>query len=176
MPDLDAPQEFAACDPKGMLAHIVGLPQQCADAWDKIQPITLPEEYRQARQVVVLGLGGSAIGADLLRVLLVDECPIPVLVHRDYGVPAFVDAHTLVIASSYSGNTEETLSGFDAAMERGAHLLAVTTGGELARRAVVVQRRQGPGARAVRPPARHLRRGAPQRGRPSLEGTIQRTG
>jgi glucose/mannose-6-phosphate isomerase len=135
MPDLDAPQEFASCDPKGMLAHILGLPRQCAGAWTRIQRIELPAAYRQARQVVVLGLGGSAIGADLLRVLLVDECPVPVIVQRDYGVPAFADAHTLVIASSYSGNTEETLSGFDAAWERGAHLLAVTTGGELARRA-----------------------------------------
>ncbi len=135
MPDLDAPQSFAACDPKGMLAHIAALPQQCAEAWDKIQLITLPDEYRRARQVVVLGLGGSAIGGDLLRGLLVEECPVPVVVHRDYGLPAFVDSHTLVIASSYSGNTEETLSGFDEAWRRGARLLAVTTGGELARRA-----------------------------------------
>ena len=135
MPDLDAPQSFGSCDPKGMLAHIAGLPQQCAAAWDKVQCLKLPDEYRRARQVVVLGLGGSAIGADLLRGLLVDECPIPLIVHRDYGLPAFVDAHTLVIASSYSGNTEETLSGFDEARRRGARLLAVTTGGELAQRA-----------------------------------------
>lgn len=135
MPDLDAPQEFAACDPQGMLAHIAGLPQQCADAWNHIQRIALPDGYRQARQVVILGLGGSAIGADLLRGLLATECPVPIIVHRDYGLPAFVDARTLVIASSYSGNTEETLSGFDEACRRGAYLLAVTTGGELARRA-----------------------------------------
>ncbi len=135
MPDLDAPQSFAACDPKGMLAHIAGLPQQCAEAWNRIQRIKLPEEYHRARQVVVLGMGGSAIGADLLRGLLAEECPVPIIVHRDYGLPAFVDSHTLVIASSYSGNTEETLSGFDAAWARGAQLVAVTTGGELARRA-----------------------------------------
>ncbi len=135
MPELDAAQEFAACDPKDMLGYIAGLPEQCAEAWNRIQPVELPAEYCQSRQLVILGLGGSAIGADLLRALLVDECPIPILVHRDYGVPAFVDAHTLVIASSYSGNTEETLSGFDAAWQRGARLLAVTTGGELARRA-----------------------------------------
>lgn len=135
MPDLDAPQSFAARDPKGMLAHIAGLPQQCAEAWDRIQSIKLPDEYRRARQVVVLGLGGSAIGADLLRALLAEECPVPVIVHRDYGLPAFVDSHALVIASSYSGNTEETQSGFDEARRRGARLLAVTTGGELAQRA-----------------------------------------
>jgi glucose/mannose-6-phosphate isomerase len=135
MPDLDAPQSFAACDPKGMLAHVAALPQQCAEAWGKIQSIKLPDEYCRARQVVFLGLGGSAIGADLLRGLLEDECPVPMIVHRDYGLPAFVDSHTLVVASSYSGDTEETLSGFDEAWRRGVRLLAVTTGGQLARRA-----------------------------------------
>jgi len=135
MPDLDAPQEFAACDPRGMLAFVAGLPQQCTEAWDRVQGFKLPDEYRRVRQVVVLGLGGSAIGADLLRGLLAEECPVPVMVHRDYGLPAFVDAHTLVIASSYSGNTEETLSGFDEARRRGSRLLAVTTGGTLAQRA-----------------------------------------
>jgi glucose/mannose-6-phosphate isomerase len=135
VPDLDAPQSFAACDPKGMLAHIAALPQQCAEAWDRIQRIKLPNEYRRAHQVVVLGLGGSAIGADLLRGLLVEECSVPIIVHRDYGLPAFVDVHTLVIASSYSGDTDETLSGFDEAWRRRARLLAVTTGGQLARRA-----------------------------------------
>jgi glucose/mannose-6-phosphate isomerase len=135
MPDLDAPQSLAARDPKGMLAHVAGLPQQCAEAWDKIQGLKLPDDYRRARQVVVLGLGGSAIGGGLLRGLLAEECPVPFIVHRDYGLPAFVDSHTLVVASSYSGNTEETLSGFDEARRRGARLLAVTTGGALAQRA-----------------------------------------
>ena len=135
MPDLDAPQSFAARDPKGMLGHVVGLPQQCTEAWEKIQSFEPPDEHGRVRQVVVLGLGGSAIGGDLLRGLVAGECPVPLIVHRDYGLPAFVDAHTLVIASSYSGNTEETLDGFDEAHRRGARLLAVTTGGALAERA-----------------------------------------
>jgi glucose/mannose-6-phosphate isomerase len=135
MPDLDAPQQFAAYDPKGMLAHIAALPQQCTQAWNEIQRMTLPGDYRGAGRVVFLGLGGSAIGADLLRGLLAEDCPVPLTVHRDYGVPGWVDSRSLVIASSHSGNTEETLSGFDEAWARGARLLAVTTGGELARRA-----------------------------------------
>ena len=135
MPDLDAPQTFAARDPKGMLGHVAGLPQQCTEAWDKIQGFAPPDEYGRVRQVVLLGLGGSAIGGDLLRGLLAEECPVPLFVHRDYGLPAFVDSRTLVIASSYSGNTEETLSAFDEARQRRAHLLAVTTGGALAERA-----------------------------------------
>jgi len=134
MPDLDAPSDFAALDPQGMLAYIAALPAQCEDGWEKIQDIKLPNDYRQVQQVVIIGIGGSAIGADLLRTLLVQECPVPIIVHRDYGLPAFVDQHTLVIACSYSGNTEETLIGFDNALRRGAHLVSITTNGELARR------------------------------------------
>lgn len=134
MLDLDAHQNFFALDPQGMLNHIAGLPQQCENAWNEIQGIALPDSYRQVDQIVILGMGGSAIGGDLLRSLLTEECPIPCIVHRDYGVPAFVDRHTLVIACSYSGNTEEALSGFEEAFQRGARLLSITTGGELARR------------------------------------------
>jgi glucose/mannose-6-phosphate isomerase len=77
-------------------------------------------------------MGGSAIGGDLVRSLAMSEAKVPVIVHRDYGLPAFVDERTLVIASSYSGNTEETLSGFEPALKTGARMLAMTTGGRLA--------------------------------------------
>jgi glucose/mannose-6-phosphate isomerase len=79
----------------------------------------------------VLGMGGSAIGGDLVRSLISEDSKIPVIVHRDYGLPAFVDENTLLIASSYSGNTEETLSGFEPALKTGAKKLAITTGGKL---------------------------------------------
>jgi glucose/mannose-6-phosphate isomerase len=134
MLDLDAYQNFSAFDPQGMLNHIAGLPQQCAEAWKEIQGLVLPDSYQQVDQVVILGMGGSAIGGDLLRCLLLEECSLPIIVHRDYGVPAFVDQRTLVIACSYSGNTEETLSGFEEALRRGAKLLSIATGGELAQR------------------------------------------
>jgi len=134
MPDLDAPATFAALDPQGMLDSIAGLPQQCENGWNEIQHLQLPEEYHKVNQIVVLGIGGSAIGADLVRTLLIEECPIPIIVHRDYALPAFVDRHTLVIACSYSGDTEETLIGFNNALRNGAQLLSITTGGELARR------------------------------------------
>ena len=134
MLNLDAPASFAALDPQGMLNCIAELPKQCEDAWAEIQNLELPDEYRDIRRVVILGIGGSAIGADLVRALLVQECPVPIAVHRDYGLPAFVDRHTLAIACSYSGDTEETLLGFDSALRSGARVLSITTGGELARR------------------------------------------
>jgi glucose/mannose-6-phosphate isomerase len=81
-------------------------------------------------------MGGSAIGADLLATYCASLAPLPVFVHRDYGLPRFAHgAETFVICSSHSGNTEETLDAFDAARMAGCQLMAVTTGGELARRA-----------------------------------------
>jgi glucose/mannose-6-phosphate isomerase len=135
MPDLDVPGGWTALDSRGMLQRVADLPQQCEDAWKWVHQFEFPDECRQVQQVVVLGMGGSAIGADLLRTVAATECRIPILVHRDYGLPAFVDRHTLVIACSHSGNTEETLSGFDSAQQRRAKLIAVTTGGLLAKRA-----------------------------------------
>ena len=134
MPDLDAPTSFARLDPQGMLACIADLPRQCEVAWEKAQSVDLPDEYRDVDQIVILGMGGSAIGGDLLRALLIAESPIPIIVHRDYGLPAFADERTLVIACSYSGNTEETLGGFESAVQREARVASITTGGELERR------------------------------------------
>jgi glucose/mannose-6-phosphate isomerase len=126
---------FRKIDPDDMLGRIAELPQQCRDAWANVQSFELPTEYRQANKIVVLGMGGSAIGGDLLRALAEPECAVPIVINRDYTVPVFVNARSLVIASSYSGNTEETLTAFEEASKRGAALLAITTDGKLARRA-----------------------------------------
>ena len=67
--------------------------------------------------MLISGMGGSAIGADLLAGYIAPTCPIPVIVQRDYGLPAWAHGpETLVIASSHSGNTEETLEAFNAAL------------------------------------------------------------
>jgi len=134
MPELDAPAQFTKNDPQGMLKRIAELPYQCEDGWQKTTKLTLPEQYREVDHVVVVGMGGSAIGADLVRTLVTNDCPVPIIVHRDYGLPVFVGPRSLIIASSHSGNTEETLAGFEEALQRGAHVAAVTSGGELARR------------------------------------------
>jgi len=135
MIDLDNWTLFHKIDPDNMLSRIAELPQQCRDAWANVQSLELPPEYRQVNRIVVLGMGGSAIGGDLLRALAEPECALPIVTNRDYTVPAFVNAETLVIASSYSGNTEETLSAFEEARKRGAALLVITTDGKLAQRA-----------------------------------------
>jgi len=135
MIDLDNWTLFHKIDPADMLSRIAELPQQCRDAWANVQGLALPPKYHQVNKIVILGMGGSAIGGDLLRALAEPECALPIVTNRDYTVPAFVNAETLVIASSYSGNTEETLSAFDQAREREAKLLAITTDGKLARQA-----------------------------------------
>jgi len=91
----------------------------------------LPLDYADVDRVVILGMGGSAIGGDLVSTLAVSEARLPVIVHRDYDLPAFVDARTLVIASSYSGMTEETVSAFEQALGYDAKKLVITTGGKV---------------------------------------------
>lgn len=134
--DLDKPDVYSRLDPTDLLSRIRAMPQQCGLAWQRALHFRLPPDYRNFDKIVVLGMGGSAIGGDLLRCLALEQCATPVFVQRDYTLPRFVDARTLVIASSYSGNTEETLSAFDQALAGPAKKLVLTTGGELKARAV----------------------------------------
>ncbi|MDP2725959.1 MAG: bifunctional phosphoglucose/phosphomannose isomerase [Dehalococcoidia bacterium] len=131
MHPLDDPNTYTRLDPSGMLERIRDLPAQCRQAWSQAASLALPPEYRQADQVVVLGMGGSAIGGDLLRDAVAHECPVPVRVLRDYTLPADVGAKALVIGSSYSGETEETLAAFQEASRRGCRLAVVAGGGRL---------------------------------------------
>ena len=131
MIDLDDPQVHERLDAAGMRHRIRELPQQCLKAWQQAMSLELPPDYSNVDKVVVLGMGGSAIGGDLLSSLIMEEAKLPVFVHRDYRLPHFVDASTLVIASSYSGDTEETLAAFAEALDTPAKKLAVTTGGRL---------------------------------------------
>ncbi|MHC1578893.1 MAG: bifunctional phosphoglucose/phosphomannose isomerase [Dehalococcoidia bacterium] len=131
MVDLDNASDYRQYDKSGMLNHLHGFPEQCQKAWEKVNRFELPREYSEVSSVVIAGMGGSAIGGDIVRRLALAESKVPVWVHRDYGLPAFVDENTLVIASSYSGNTEETLSAFTASLGIGARKLAITSGGKL---------------------------------------------
>lgn len=127
------PDERARRDPSGMLDLILRLPHMCADAW----ALPARPELRGGRpaNVVALGMGGSGIGGDLLRALLYDRAPVPVLSVKEYRAPSFAGPDSLVFACSYSGNTEETLAAYDAASAAGARCVAITSGGELLARA-----------------------------------------
>ncbi|MBN1201120.1 MAG: bifunctional phosphoglucose/phosphomannose isomerase [Anaerolineae bacterium] len=131
--NLDDLTHMRAVDRENMISHIDALPDQLQNAWALAQDLPLPDSYRKPRQIVLCGMGGSAIGGDLTAALIGSSAWIPFHVVRGYDLPAHVTGpETLVIASSFSGNTEETLSAADQALIRGASLLAITTGGQLA--------------------------------------------
>lgn len=132
---LDQPERFAELDASDMLGQIEGLPAQLQAAWELGQSLELTPKAK-IEQVLIAGMGGSAIGGDLLAAYAAPLAGVPISVWRNYDLPGFASGEgTLLIASSHSGSTEETLSAFDRALESGAQTLAVTTGGELARRA-----------------------------------------
>ena len=114
-----------------MLTCLHQMPELCHQAWQMAMEFNLPSDYSEVNRVVVLGMGGSAIGGDLVRNLVTSEAKLPILVHRDYDLPPYVDGQTLVIASSYSGMTEETLSSFEKALHTPAKKLVITTDGNL---------------------------------------------
>jgi len=129
---LDDPATLKRIDPEDMLGRVTDLPRQLAQARRIAAAVELPDRYTDVDAIVVLAMGGSAIGAELVAAAAGKRLRVPLAVHRDYGLPAGVTERTLVIASSHSGETVETLSGFAAARERKAPIAVVTTGGRLA--------------------------------------------
>ena len=131
MANLDDPKAYQKLDPSNMIARIGAMAQQCRQAWNSAIASPLPSNYTDVDKIIILGMGGSAIGGDMVATLATTQSAIPVVVHKDYLLPEWVDERTLVIASSYSGNTEETISAFSQALETPAKKLAITTGGRL---------------------------------------------
>jgi glucose/mannose-6-phosphate isomerase len=134
--NLDDSASFAALDSRNLLADIDGLPDQLREAWALGQSIVL-RPWEAITQVLLVGMGGSAIGAELLAAYIAPHCTVPVTLLRNYMLPEWASGPgTLVICSSYSGNTEETISAFRQAKEKGCRVLVITTGGQLAAEAL----------------------------------------
>jgi len=129
--DLNNVEQIADNDPGKMLEALWNLPEQCEEALAIGRGVKIPADYGQVSNIVVTGLGGSAIGGDFLRLFVSDKAGVPVIVNRDYTLPKFVDSKTLLFAVSYSGNTEETISAYSDAVSRGARIVALTNGGKL---------------------------------------------
>jgi glucose/mannose-6-phosphate isomerase len=128
---LDDPGVARRFDPGDMLGAIGSLPGQLPAAWEASRGLAIPESYRAVATVLVLGVGGSAIGADLVRSVFADRLRVPVIALRDYVLPAFAGPSTLAVASSQSGRTEETLGTLEQAAAAGCRLAVVTSGGPL---------------------------------------------
>jgi glucose/mannose-6-phosphate isomerase len=118
-------------DPSGMLDDVLAQPHQYEDAvWRTESAGIKRRDY--ARGLVICGMGGSAIGADLAAAAIGLRAQEPITTVRGYELPDWIESETLVVCASYSGNTEETLHCFEHAGEKGAPRVAVTTGGKLA--------------------------------------------
>ena len=138
MEPLDDRAYLQRLDSGHMLERIQEFPVQCQVAWENAARFPWPQAPEGLENIVIAGMGGSAIAGDLLADLALDSCPVPILIHRNYGLPAFVGRRSLVIASSYSGNTEETLDATREASKRGASIVGLTTGGALGKLAAEV--------------------------------------
>lgn len=107
-------------------------PNQLREAIAIGEKATFNRPETPIRNVLVTGLGGSGIGGTIAAEVVASHCPVPIIVNKDYFLPEFVDGGTLVIVSSYSGNTEETIEAMEAALRKGAKIVCVTSGGRIA--------------------------------------------
>jgi len=138
---LDDPVGVAAVDLSGMLSTVATLGDQLRRGFEIGQRAQVPPAWRRHSAIVVCGMGGSAIVGDVVRGLLGDASPYPIIVAKGYTLPAFCGPDTTVVAVSYSGNTEETLAAYADATERGCRAVSISAGGllqELARTRVGV--------------------------------------
>jgi len=114
-----------------MNEYIEEFAQQMEQALEIGGGAAFTQRDRTFTNIMVIGLGGSGIGGTITAQLLKDELSIPLNVNKDYELPAYIDERTLLIASSYSGNTEETVSAMEVALKKGAEVCCVTSGGKV---------------------------------------------
>jgi glucose/mannose-6-phosphate isomerase len=127
-------QLLARLDPYGMGKIIADFPSQCRRAVEIARNADIKLPRTAYRNIVICGMGGSAIAGDILASCLAEVMPSAIFVQRNYGLPGWVGKDDLVIASSYSGETEETLSDFEEALKRKSTVAAITSGGKLKER------------------------------------------
>lgn len=128
---LDDIAKIKQLDSQNMLGSLQSIGQQVEQIAAEVDRLLVPEDYKQAQGIVVAGMGGSTLGAHIIKTLFAAELRVPVEIVNYYTLPAFVSAKTLVVISSYSGTTEEAIAAFKDARRRQAKILIVTSGGEL---------------------------------------------
>ena len=135
MIDLDDPDALRRADPSRMLDAVLGLPGDCREGYRLGRSADNLPSADSVSSVVVCGMGGSGMAGDVLRALYRDRLGLPIVVAKGPELPEFCGKDTLVVCSSYSGITAETLACLEEALARGSRVVAVSSGGELARRA-----------------------------------------
>lgn len=110
---------------------IEAFPSNITEALNIAKNTHFANDYSDTQNVLICGMGGSGIGGSMVQTWLQEEISVPVSITKDYSIPNFVGENTLVIGSSYSGNTEETLSAIEAARKKGARIIGICSGGKL---------------------------------------------
>jgi len=126
---LDNPNEIKRIDKSGMLAFCVEAPRHCREASRLAKAVSI--SYSKPQAIIVAGMGGSAIGGELLKDWSGDKIDVPIEVCREYSLPAYANKKTLVLVVSYSGETEEALSMFLDAIKRNCMTFCISSGGKL---------------------------------------------
>ena len=129
---LDDKAKILQLDSKNMLGSIQLLGKQVEEVLALAKKVKIPASYKKASNIVILGMGGSALGAHLIKSVFLESLKIPVEIVNGYIAPEFVNKNSLVIASSYSGSTEEVLNAVGDAKKKQAKIMVITSGGKLA--------------------------------------------
>lgn len=131
MANLDNVSAMQNLDRENILGNYQDFPDQVEKCWDDWKKIALPTPYINAKSVLILGMGGSAQGGAIAAKMAQLSSPIPIVILSDYNIPGWVDKNTLVIASSYSGQTEETIEALSQAVKKTEKLITISTGGRV---------------------------------------------
>lgn len=110
---------------------IAAFPENISSALESASKLVFKKPAKEIKNLVFIGMGGSGIGAKIVSEWIQNEINIPIQILQDYTIPNYIDEQTLVIASSYSGNTEETLTCTYLSKEKGAHIIGICSGGKL---------------------------------------------
>lgn len=132
MVDINNKEEIKKIDKADSYTSIANLAKQCSQAWAETQQIILPTDYKSIQNIALCGMGGSAYAALFIKALFSDSLTVPFELINGYSIPAYINNQSLVLLSSYSGSTEESLSCAEQAKQKGAKITAVTSGLALA--------------------------------------------
>src|SRR3989344_4979425 len=103
-------------------------PLQLKQSWDEISSMYVPDDYKNIENIVFCGMGGSALGARIVDSYALDQLRVPLEIFNEYKLPGYANEKSLVVVSSYSGSTEETLEVTNEALKKRAKIFGITTG------------------------------------------------
>ncbi len=128
---LDSLEKIKKLDKSNVLGSVQSLADQVADTWEQVKSLEVNVDTKRVKNIIVSGMGGSQLGPHVIKSVFKDQLTVPLEIYNDYTLPAYANAESLIVLSSYSGTTEEVLAAAEQAKESGAQILVITTGGAL---------------------------------------------